>query len=115
MKQARHEALTLAMGHLLAERLGPPLAGWQPDLLVPVPTHWWKRLVRGVNGPDLLAQTLGAALRVPAATDLLRCSRRTHKQGMLLPSERLVNVRGAFRASASYDIAVPAWRWWTTS
>jgi ComF family protein len=104
MKQLGQEPLTLAMGHLLAEHLQPWVAACRPDLLAPVPTHWIKRLLRGVNSPDLLAETLGEALAIPMFTDLLICCRRTRKQGTLLPSERLVNVRDAFCVSADYDI-----------
>jgi len=104
MKQREHEALTLSMGYLLAECLRPRLDGWQPDLLAPVPVHWWKRLVRGINGPDLLAEALGAVWHIPAVADLLICRRRTKKQGTLLPAERLANVRGAFQVAADYDI-----------
>jgi ComF family protein len=104
MKRREHEALTLSMGYLLAESLEARLADWRPDLVVPVPAHWWKRLIRGVNGPDLLAEALQAAWGVPAAHDLLLCRRRTRKQGMLLPAERRLNVRGAFRVASEYDI-----------
>jgi ComF family protein len=104
MKRREHEALTLSIGYLLAEGLGSRLADWRPDLVVPVPAHWWKRLVRGVNSPDFLAEALHAAWGVPAARDLLLCRRRTRKQGMLLPAERQRNVRGAFRVAPEYDI-----------
>jgi predicted amidophosphoribosyltransferase len=104
MKQLCHEPLTLAMGHLLAERQREWVSQHRPDLLLPMPTHWFKRLVRGVNGPDLLAESLGERLEIPAFMDLLLCRRRTRKQGTLLPSERLVNVRDAFRVSADYDV-----------
>jgi predicted amidophosphoribosyltransferase len=71
---------------------------------VPVPAHWAKRLLRGVNGPDLLVEAIGRRLSIPTATDLLVCRRRTRKQGTLLPSERFLNVRNAFAVSWGYDI-----------
>lgn len=104
MKQNVHESLTLSMGYLLAERIREMLPEPSLDLLVPVPTHWLKRLWRGVNGPDLLAEAIAKRLRVPAADDVIRCRRRTQKQGTLLPSERVANVRGAFAFNADYDI-----------
>ena len=30
-------------------------AGADVDIVVPVPMHWWRRLVQGHNGPDLAA------------------------------------------------------------
>ena len=105
MKQLGQEPLTLSVGFLLAEVLRDRICQSRPDLLVPVPAHWWKRLMRGVNGPDLLAEAISQTLAIPLFADLLVCRRRTRKQGTLLPSERLVNVRDAFRVSANYEVA----------
>ena len=104
MKQRVHEALTLSMGYLLAERVREGLADAPPDLLVPVPTHWLKRLWRGFNGPDLLVEAVGRRLGVPSADDVICCRRRTRKQGTLMPSERVANMRDAFAFNADYDI-----------
>lgn len=104
MKQSVHESLTLSMGHLLAEQIRERLAGSAPDLVVPVPAHWLKRVWRGVNGPDLLVEAMGRRLRLPSADDVIRCRRRTQKQGTLLPSERPANVRDAFAFNSDYDI-----------
>lgn len=105
MKQLGQEPLTLSVGFLLAEVLRDWLCQPRPDLLVPLPAHWWKRLLRGVNSPDLLAEAISQVLGIPQFADLLVCRRRTRKQGTLLPSERLVNVRDAFRVSGKYDVA----------
>ena len=105
MKQHIHESLTLSMGCLLAERVREVLTEALPDLLVPVPAHWWKRLWRGVNGPDLLVEAMGRQLKLPSADDVLGCRRRTHKQGTLMPSERVANVRDAFAFNSDYDIS----------
>jgi len=104
MKQNAHEALTLSVGCLLADRVRQTLTESAPDLLVPVPAHWLKRVWRGVNGPDLLVEAMGRRLRLPSADDLIRCRRRTQKQGTLLPSERAANVRDAFAFNSDYDI-----------
>jgi ComF family protein len=105
MKRSVHESLTLAMGGLLAnairDRSGQPPA----ELLVPVPAHWTKRLRRGVNGPDLLVESIGRKLRIATAMDLLRSQRKTEKQGTLMPSQRFANVRNAFVASDRYDVS----------
>lgn len=104
MKRKVNEPLTLSMGHVLATHIRDRFAPSLPDLLVPVPTHWFKRVVRGVNGPDLLVEAIGGRLTIAMITDLLFCRRRTQKQGTLLPSERFANVRNAFGASSGYDI-----------
>ena len=96
MKQRVHEPLTISMGYLLAETMSQTIGDHQPDLLVPVPTYWLKRLRRGVNGPELLAEALGSRLSIRTVKGLLYSRRSTKKQGTLLPVERLRNVRDAF-------------------
>jgi ComF family protein len=96
MKQAHHEALSLATGKLLAERIK---AVWNlnlPDIVIPVPMHWWRRLSRGVNDAELLAISIANGLAVPCWLNLIYCRRRTKKQGTLTPAERSRNVRGAY-------------------
>ncbi|MFV1966836.1 MAG: phosphoribosyltransferase family protein [Pirellulaceae bacterium] len=102
IKRLGNEPLTLALGSLLAETLSKAEFGASPDLLVPVPAHWSRRLQRGCNAPDLLAEAAAGHLHIPVAPDLVVCRRKTRKQGILLPSERLRNVRGAFAVSAGY-------------
>ncbi len=104
MKYGFHESLTLSIGELLARRLAEDDWLGSVDLVTPVPLHYWKRLVRGASAPELLAEVVGRRGAVPLAPHLLRCRRRTRKQGMLLPGERLANVRGAFEVAADYDI-----------
>ena len=104
MKQRVHEPLTISMGHLLAETLGETIRQQQPDLLVPVSTYWLKRLRRGVNGPELLAEAIGARLSIPTAKRVLYSRRSTKKQGTLLPVERLRNVRNAFGVKRGGDL-----------
>jgi predicted amidophosphoribosyltransferase len=104
MKRRANEALALSVGILAAKTLGKQISEIAPDLIAPVPTHWVKRLLRGTNGPDLLVEGIGSSLSFPTVMNLLYCRRRTKKQGTLMPSERLVNVRNAFAVNAGYDI-----------
>jgi len=104
MKYGCHESLALAIGELLARRLEAEDWFRQVDLVAPVPLHLWKRLVRGASAPELLAEVVARSGNIPLVTRLLRCRRTTRKQGTLLPSERLVNVRGAFEVASCYDI-----------
>jgi len=104
MKYGFHESLTLAVGGLLARRLREDDWLRQVDLVAPVPLHLWKRLVRGASAPELLAEVVGRDGKTPVVPNLLRCCRRTRKQGTLLPGERLTNVRGAFEVASCYDI-----------
>jgi len=95
IKQPRHESLCLAVGELLADRIRFDLAA-KADVVVPVPMHWLRKIVRGVNDAEVLAEAVSAHLKIPFSTRLLSCRRSTRKQGTLLPTERRRNVRSAF-------------------
>jgi ComF family protein len=97
MKRLSHEAVSMALGGLLVQRRGPLLADFRPDVIVPVPMHWRRRLARGVNSPEVVAKCLARVLKVPLRGRLLVRVRNTLPQKDLLPRERLANVRGAFR------------------
>ena len=99
-KRLSAEAFSLTAGRLLAQRLAEKLAKFRADAVLPIPMHWAKRLVRGVNSPELLADCLAKKLGVPLVRTLVRC-RYTGPQKDLLPRERFRNVRNAFRLRRS--------------
>lgn len=103
MKRGTGESLTLSMGRLLGDQLARSLTD-VPRYLASVPTHWTRRLRRSVNCSEILLESVATRLGLPASPNLLRCRRKTSKQGTLLPHERLQNVRGAYRVSAGYVI-----------
>lgn len=105
IKQPRHEALCLAAGELLAERIVCELKGTLPDLVVPVPMHWLRKLVRGTNDSEVLTEAVAGQIHRPMKMRLLRCVRPTRKQGTLLPTERRLNVRGAYEVRRRMNIA----------
>lgn len=104
MKQSQEEPLCLAMGRLMTQRLGDRLARLRPELVIPMPMHWIRRMSRGTNCPDILVRPLAHRLGIDSATDLLSCRRIVKKQGTLTPHQRRMNVRSAFRVSSGYDI-----------
>ena len=103
MKQSTGEALTLAMGNLLGEQLARKIVE-PPTHIIAVPTHWTRRLGRKVNCAEILLESVTTRLGASSFPKLLRCRRKTSKQGTLLPHERLANVRGAYRVSTGYAI-----------
>lgn len=98
-KRSGQEHLAFQMGHLLAQSLEESAWGRWGDLIVPVPSHWWRRWTRGMNGPEMMGEAIGGRWRIKLATRVMRCRRRTRKQGTLLPNERQRNVRGAFEVA----------------
>jgi ComF family protein len=104
MKARREEPLALAIGRWMWRQLGDRLAEMHADVIVPVPMFWARRLLRGVNSPEILSETLSGPLRLPVRRVLAR-TRNTLPQFSLPPSERFPNVRGAFRVRGGYDLS----------
>ncbi len=104
MKRASFEPLTRAMGRLLARQVATEMGGWQADWVVPVPMHFWRRLKRGTHTSHVLGGQVARHLRLSMPDGLLRCRRKSLKQGTLSPAQRFANMRGAFSISPGYDI-----------
>ena len=104
MKRLAGEPLALAMGRLLMAELGSALREWDPDVVVPIPMHAWRRMLRQTSSADLLVEVLAPGLGIPGARRLLARRRNTRRQSMLLPAERSQNIRGAFRVRTGYDL-----------
>jgi ComF family protein len=97
MKRPTQDAIALAMGRLLAARCQELLAEARPNLIIPIPMHWARRLRRGGNSPEVLAGCLAKAFGAPARRNVLVRRRHTAPQWPLTPQERHANLRGAFR------------------
>jgi len=76
------------------------LSYWQPEVIVPVPMHWRKRMARGYNQAELLAERISRLTGIPCERKLLRCVRYTGDQKELGRNERLWNLRGSFEVNA---------------
>lgn len=94
----------------------PTLAGWmrqaggvlidEADVLVPVPLHYTRLVMRGFNQSGWLAQTIGAAAGRPVLVDALKRTRRTPSQAGLAGRARRRNVSGAFRVRSGRVAAI---------
>ncbi len=85
------------MGRWLSEALTDTrLAGQRFDLIVPVPLHPARQRERGFNQAELLALELQRKCRLPLGRVLQR-TRYTTTQTQFDRSERMENLRGAFR------------------
>jgi len=67
------------------------------DAVVPVPLHWRRRLWRGYNQAELLAERVAHGLNVPMR-HLLRRRNHTKQQALLDIDRRRDNVNNVFRA-----------------
>mgnify|MGYP001170565190 CR=1 FL=1 len=101
---AAEETLTLALGALLGRQLHQLPEMRSIDLVINTPTHWKRRLQRGISSTELLLTGILSQLNLPHASGLLRCTRSTGKQGMLSASQRQRNVSKAFRITVPHRI-----------
>jgi len=67
-----------------------------PDLLLPTPMHWRRRLLRGFNQTLLLARDLSGRLSIPLGDSLCRRVKATPPQQGLSRSKRQKNLKDAF-------------------
>lgn len=104
MKSSGQEPLAMAMSDLIWERHGERLTGFDADVVAPVPMHWRRRMSRGVNSPELLAEHLGRRMGLPVAQRLLVSRRNIGLQRELSTKQRFRNVRDAFRPAAGYHL-----------
>ncbi len=87
------------------------LAGWmqmagrdlleEADLIVPVPLHYTRLVMRGFNQSAWLASALAKSSGTPVSVDALKRIRRTQSQAGLDPKARRRNVAGAFEVRTS--------------
>ena len=93
----RHDlAAGRVLANLMARRLDE-LAVPRPDLMVPVPLHWQRRLRRGFNQSEMLCGDLSHHFGGLPWHMMLERRRATAAQSDLPAERRSGNVRGAFR------------------
>lgn len=105
MKSPRAEPLTTALARLLHDERGEALAQLRAEVVVPMPMHWARRLARGVNGPELIAEVLSQRLGLPLSMRALRRRRLTPLQTETGRQERHVNQRQSFRAPGRAEVS----------
>jgi len=103
-KRPHQAPLTAALGRVLADRLAERWTHGGPDLLTSVPMPWWRRVRRGVNGPEILLDVIARRLSLPADPRVLRYRRRTKTQHELSPNERRRNMRNALVVARRVEV-----------
>lgn len=105
MKQASGEPLAFAAGRHLAEHPDCTDNSHHYDLATCATKYWTKRFLTGINSPEAILRGLAMQANIAPAADLLVCRRSINKQSLLSPDQRRRNVRNAWIASSSYDVA----------
>lgn len=102
LKYARSLTDGRVLSTLLAEQVADRYAGaCLPELLVPVPLHWRRLLLRGQNQAAVIARHLGAQLGIPVAYRLCTRRRATRAQTGLSRAARQRNLANAFALRAA--------------
>jgi ComF family protein len=84
----------LLLGHIQQELASGAIS--RPDMLVPVPLHWWRQWRRGFNQAEILAHHLGKALDIPRL-DTCQRKHQPRSQKGLGRRARQANLRNIFR------------------
>ena len=105
MKHANEQGLATAVGILLADKARRELIDHVPDAVVPMPMHWMRRIMRGINTPEVLAETMAYQLSIPCVPHILTVCKRTRKQSLLPPTERRKNLHHALAIRPDCDLS----------
>ncbi|MEX0791999.1 MAG: phosphoribosyltransferase family protein [Pirellulaceae bacterium] len=84
-----------ALGTLVAQKYGPDYFDW----IIPVPTHWLRRIRRGVSPADILARGIGKSIAARLSTRSIFARRSIRKQSTLRIADRRENVRDAYASA----------------
>ncbi|WP_020471746.1 ComF family protein [Zavarzinella formosa] len=105
MKRPPGEDLAESLAKVWADKMAAKMQPLKPDMVMPIPLHWRRRLWRGFNGPNLFAIALASRLRIPCRPRLLRRVRPTPSQTTLTVAQRRDNMRNAFAARKPKELA----------
>jgi ComF family protein len=97
IKDEGGEALAEELGRAFAVTRRAQLSAGQPEVVVPVPLHWRRRLTRGYNQSETVARALADELGLPLKAGWLVRTKPTPQQSNVSATARWENVRGAFR------------------
>ena len=95
-KRPSGEPLVAALAGLLVGRHRQTFTDWMVDLVVPVPMHWSRRIVRGTSAADELAAEIAGRLAL-SCRPALRRSVATRMQNEFPIEARRGNVANAFQ------------------
>ena len=70
----------------------------ETDFIIPVPLHWFKRLNRGYNQAEILAEKVSKYSGIPVLKDVLVRKKITRPQFSLDKNERARNMANSFGA-----------------
>lgn len=102
-KYRDNPALNACMGQLMTSRLDTALDDFQPEMVIPVPSHPQRLRKRGYNQALELARPVAKHLQIPLAVNLLSRAKSTIAQQSLNAAQRQSNLHGAFTLSGKVN------------
>ena len=103
LKYRMRQSMLRRVGRLLAQALATRCGQDLPDLAMPVPMHWRRRIWQGYNHAELLAGAVAVELDLPVGDELVRV-RNTPPQTSLSRTRRIENLRGAFGVTSKANL-----------
>lgn len=97
LKSLGGEGLADLLGRSFAAERAAPLAALSAELVVPVPLHWWRKLMRGYNQSAALGREIAAALGAPFEPNLLRRVKSATQHAQPTRAARLQSMKDIFR------------------
>lgn len=97
MKYAGRFDLAEMLGEMFGNALSQSALYKDVDLLIPVPLHWTKRIIRGYNQSEELCRGMAKQMNVEYNFRALKRVRMTRQQARRKSADRWRNVAGAFR------------------
>jgi ComF family protein len=105
LKNHRGEGLAELLGERWGEQQRDRFQALGVEVIVPVPLHWRRWLVRGYNQSAAIARGLARQLRAPCLPGSLRRVKNTPRQTSQSATGRRDNVRGAFAPGRRAGVA----------
>ena len=96
LKYKENKAVGLFLGRQLGYDLRQLHWAKDIDMIVPVPLHPKKEVLRGYNQSELIAGGLGEILNITVNTSVLSRSRHTESQTQKTREQRIENMQDAF-------------------
>lgn len=81
----------------IIKRTGKIIKSWDADVLIPVPLHKSKLIMRGYNQSEVLSKILSNKLGIPCNTSILIRDKKTVPQKELSTVQRKKNLENAFK------------------
>lgn len=104
MKYSSRRDIAYLMGEIFGATLRQSPLYDDVELLVPIPLHWTKRILRGYNQSEELCRGMSVAMGIPCEFRVVRRNRITKQQARRNRGDRWANVSGAFSLRGSHTL-----------